>query len=221
MVFDAEPDIPPDYVFDVNADESFWHRPTVSSLLQNNQNDDLPFSNGTIQHDFNNNDGISFDDGGFENGNNNNNNRIQLLKGEYAYHAFNNIRNFWAGPGYWKYSKNLNQNNHAPSVNGIQGGRRKKKQPNKPSFDDDDDGGETSTDEYFIKKTSKAAKKLRHCNRALWLSERLKLPPQCNIPSDLFDKHNYSRQSTDSIESNQMENYDADNNDFGVSFCIP
>lgn len=219
MVFDEAPGI--DYAFDLNADESVWHRPPGSSLMQNNHNDDLPFSNGIIEQDFNNNDGISFDDGGFknDNDNNNNNNRVQLLRREYSYQVFSNIRNFWAGPWYWKYSKNVNQSKHAPSVNGNQSGRRKKKQPIKPKFDGDD--GESSTDEYFIKTTSKAAKKLRRCNRALWHSERLKLPPQCTIPSDLFDKQNYNRQSEDSMESNQMENYDVDDNDFGVSSCVP
>lgn len=210
MIFDAEPDIPPDYVFDVNADVSAW-----------NQNDDVPFSNGiNIQQDFNNNDGISFDDSGFENENNNNNNdRIQLRKGEYSYHAFGNIRNFWAGPTYWKFSKNLNQSTHRPSENGNKSGRRKKKSPKKPTFYDD--SGESSTDEYFIKINSKKSKKLRLLNRKQWSSEPLKLPPQCNIPSDLFDKHNYNnRQSTDSMESNQMENYEADDdNDFVVSFA--
>lgn len=225
MVIDEAPDIPPDYAFDLNADadESFWQRPTGSMVSQNNHNDDLPLTNGIIHQDFNNNDGMSFDDVEFgnENDNNNNvNNRIQLSKGEYAYNAFTNIRNFWAGPSYWKYSKNLKQHLQAPAENVKRGGRKRKQQI-KPTFDDDDDGSE---DGIFIKTTSKQAKKLRHCNRALWSSERLTLPPQCNIPSDLFDKNNYNQQSntsTDSLESNQEENYEADYNDFGVSsLCI-
>lgn len=225
MVFDDAPDIPPDYVFDVNdiADEAFWQPPTGTTISQNNQNEDLPFGNGTIQ-DFNNNDGISFNDIELDNENDNGNdngnisNRVQLLKGEYAYNAFSNIRNFWAGPSYWKYSKNLNQTNatQAPAGNATRTGRRKKKQPSKPAFGD---GDEDSSDEYFIKIKSKAAKKLRHLNRALWNSDRLKLPPQCNVPRDLFAKHNYhqSNTSTDSIESNQEQNYDADDIEFGVS----
>lgn len=214
MVFDAAPNIPPDYEFDVNADVSFWDRPSESSLLQNNQNDNLPFKNGIIQQDFNNNDGISFD-------NNNNNNGIQLLKGEYAYNAFSKIHNFWAGPSYWKFSKNLSQSKQAPSENGNQGGRRKKKQPEKITFVWGSDSDDSSTDDDFIPIDSEAAKKLRQCNQALWNSERLKLPRQCNIPSDLFDnKPKYNRHSTDSTESNQMDSYDADDNDFGVSSCI-
>lgn len=229
MVFDDAPDIPPDYAFDVNdvADEAFWQPPTGTTNQQNNQNDDLPFGNGTIQ-DFNNNDGISFNDTEFDNDNGNGNdngnmtNRVQILKGEYAYKAFSNIRNFWAGPSYWKFSKNSNQS-HQPSVgNATRAVRRKKKEPSKPVFD----GDETSSDEYFIKIKSKAAKKLRHLNRALWNSDKLKLPPQCDVPSDLFAKYNKNQQpntSTDSIEPNQDQNYDADDNDFGVSlmcmFC--
>lgn len=222
MVFDDAPDIPPDYAFDVDAvaDEPFWQRPT-----QNNQNDDLPFMNGTTQQDFNNNDGISFDDvefdSGVDNGNDNMNNRVQMLKGEYAYNAFSNIRNFWAGPSYWKFSKNLNHTQQAPAGNATRNGRRKKKLPSKPSFDD---GDETSSDEIFIKIKSKAAKKLRHLNRALWNSDRLKLPPHCDVPKDLFAKHNHNRHSntsTDSIESNHEQNYDADDDGFGVSLmCI-
>lgn len=231
MVFDEAPDIPPDYAFDVNADVDvdvdgpFWQGPTGSTVPQNNNNndDDSPFGSGTIHQDFNNNDGMSFDDVevGNENDNNNNiNNRIKLLKGEYAYKAFSNIRNFWAGPTYWKFSKNLNQSQLVPAENVTRGGR-KKKHHIKPTFDDDDD---ESDDGIFIKINSKAAKKLRRLNRALWSSERLKLPPQCNVPNDLFDKYNYYQQldtSTESVESNQVDNYDDDDMDFGVScFCI-
>lgn len=232
MVFDDAPDIPPDYVFDMNMDvdanDSFSQRPTGTIGSQNNRNDDLPFTNGTIHQDFNNNDGISFNDVEFDNGNDDNNNnnninnninkRIQLLKGEYAYH-FGNIRNFWAGPSYWKFSKNLNHQNHqAPAEADKRGNRRKTKRPNKPKFDDGSDY--SSDDECFIKIKSKAAKKVRCCNRSLWSSEKLKLPAQCNIPKDLFDKYDYNGQSntsTDSLESNREDNYDADGIDFGVS----
>lgn len=223
MVFDEAPDIPPEYAFDVNAvaGEEFWQRPTGTTISQYTQNDDLPFTNGSIQQDFNNNDGISFDDVEFENGHDNGNdimtNRIQISKGEYAYKVFSNIRNFWAGPSYWKFSKNLNKSNQVPDGTVNRSGRRKRKQPMKPAFDD---GDETSSDEYFIKINSKATKKLRHLNRALWNSAQLKLPPQCDVPKDLFAKHNYNRHSntsTDSIESNQEQNYNADGNGFGVS----
>lgn len=225
MVFDDAPDMPPDYAFDANADvdDAFWQRPTGTKISQNNQNDDSPLANGTIQQDLNNNDGISFDDVGFDDGNenvngkDNINNRVQLSKGEYAYNAFSNIRNFWAGPSYWKFSKNLNQSHRAPAENANPKVRRKKRPCEPAIFDDGDD---TSSDELFIKIKSKAAKKLRHLNRALWKSDRLKLPPQCDFPSDYFAKCNYNRHSnasTDSMESNQEQNYDADDMDFGVS----
>lgn len=220
MVFDEAPDMPPDYVFDVNADvdvgDAFWHRPTGTTISQNNQNDDLLFANGAIQQDFNNNDGIGFDDVECD-ANDNITNRIQMSKGEYAYNAFSNIRNFWAGPSYWKYSKNLNQSQQATTGKANPKGRRKKRPCAPAIFDDEED---TSADELFIKVKSKEAKKLRHLNRTSWKSDRLKLPPQCDFPSDYFAKRNYNRHSdasTDSMEQINEQNYQADDMDFGVS----
>lgn len=229
--FNVEPYIPPDYAFDMNDDVAFPYRPTGSTLSQNNPNHDLP--NGAALQDLNNNGGISFDGMEFDNvhgnnddDNNNNNlnniNQIQLLKGEYAYQVFSNIRNFWAGPSYWKYSKNLNKNVQAQiddnKVGG--GGRRKRKHAIKPSFCGLCDDGESSMDDVFIKLNSKAAKKLRHCNRSAWNSERNKLPPKFDFARDFFDKLNHNRQSNDSMASDQMDNFDADafdDDSFGVS----
>lgn len=226
MEFDVEP-IPPDYVFDMNADYSFWQRPTGSSISQNNHNDgdDLPLSNQTIHQDLNNNNnvGISFDDVEMDNAieisnNDDNNNRIEILRGEYEYKAFGSIRNFWAGPTYWKFSKNSNRNVlrvQTDADNRV--GQRKKTQikVTKPNFYETDDEGESSSDEYFIKTNSRKARKIRVCNRLLWNSERLKLPPQCNIPKDIFDKkRNPNQQSSD---PNQMDNIDFDDNDYAVS----
>lgn len=210
-----ELDVAPEYMFDVDANESFWqNRPTASTMPPDNNDDhDLPFFDHTVAQDLNNNN----DNENHETGNN-------IQKGEYSYHAFKNIKNYWAGPSYWKHvprnRPTIQSNRETIEVKSR--GRRGKKKHDKPLFIDNDGNVSSSGDEMFIKATSRAAKKIRLCNYKRWAPEKLKLPLTNDIPRDLFHAYAFepshdifnTRRSVES-DSNIPENDVED--DFPVS----
>lgn len=224
MIFD-EDDIEPHYIFNPN-DDSLWDNRPNASILFNNNNDGLPISNRTSEQDYNNNDDCFSDATPNENGNEieNQNNRKNCLKGEYSYNVFANIKNFWAGPSYWKTSKNrLNQKNYK-ATDEVNPCKRQAKGElnNKPAFQTQD-CDQSSDDDSFLKINSKAAKKMRHCNYKKWIPDKLKLPVQSDFPNNLFDTYAFgpslnvfdTNQSANATQSNSPE--DLADDDFPVS----
>lgn len=144
-----------------------------------------------------------------------------ISKGEYSYRVVDHIRNYWAGPSYWKFSLNrLSVQSAKPKLRRAQT-RRLKIQPEKASFIGDHSTDTESDNDVFIKVNSRAAGKIRQVNYTLWLPEKLKLPQKVNLPDDLFGFYKYEpsfdifgkRNSVETISNESL----ADNDDFSVS----
>lgn len=190
MNVDDEPYVASEYVYDVDANVSFSPAEPMSSTLYQDISGDAPFADGNKHVNDTENDILS--------------NR-NISKGEYSYHAYGDIRNFWAGPSYWKLPRNRrtnlsdNQPNEPKTVK-----RCAKKRYEKPQFiceavDESSDDGD------FIKFGSRAAKRIRKVNYGAWDPKKLKLPSQSNIPSDLFDAYTFAP-SIDLLRSRQPAN---------------
>lgn len=197
----TEPDFQPEFQFDENV-ESFWMN-SMNQDLNNNLNEpaiDPAIAEPKDGEDF------SFDD---------------LSRGEYSYQAFTNIPNFWAGPSYWKHPRNIHrgtQNNENPAQPKS---RRRRIERAKAIFTEtNNEDADTSENEGFLKATARALKKIRHCNYRLWAPEKLKLPPQYDIPKTIFDSYTFCP-SIDICHPHETEeitqaNID-DDNEFPVS----
>lgn len=149
-----------------------------------------------------------------------------MSKSEYSYRAISNIRNYWAGPSYWKFSLNRQSSNtNVQASVRNKHGRRLKKNPDKPIFIDCDDS--SSEDDYFIKVKSKAAQKIRNVNYRNWYPEKLMLPEKYEISKNLFDYYQFEpsynilrpRHSEPLINANENSNHEDNNydDDFLVS----
>lgn len=189
-----EDDFQPEYQIDDNV-ESFWANQGIESILNNNNNDHMSFKDIIVNQDLNNNDGLL--NNAMKEANNGENFRFEKIsKGEYSYQAYTNIKNYWAGPSYWKQSRNHRTlHNNLESPKKLPATRKRRKIiKEKPCFKDKNeamDDTELSDDETFLKATKKNLKKVRHCNVNRWDSEKLKLPTRCDIPKDLFNFYTF------------------------------
>lgn len=223
-----EEDFQPEYQFDDNV-ESFWANRDTESTLNNNNNGHMSFKNSIVNQDLNNNDGLL--DNAKNEANNGENFRFEnISKGEYSYQAYANIKNYWAGPSYWKRSRNhrvLHNNLESPQQ--LPTARKRRKIiKEKPCFKDKNkamDDTELSDDETFLKATKRNLKKVRHCNVNRWDADKLKLPTRCDIPKDLFNYYTFCP-STSTFElqdgeetapSNVNDYYDDEDDNYLVS----
>lgn len=172
---DFAPDFAPEFAFDPDIDDSIW--PNQQMVSQQNNDEEL-ISNKSVGQDLNNN-----NDNGtphFAEPLPENNN---IRKGEYSYHT--HIRNFKYGPSYWKFLRQ-HRSTVEPRPRGKRGGRKVEE---KPSFIDCADEAQISDNEYFIKTSSRVAKRIRECNYRRWSPEKLKLPTHSDIPRNLFESY--------------------------------
>lgn len=222
-----EEDFQPEYQFDDNV-ESFWANRDTESTLNNNNNGHMSFRGSMVNQDLNNNGGLL--DNAMKEANNGENFRFEKIsKGEYSYQANANIKNYWAGPSYWKQSRihrTLHNNLESPKQLPKRKNRRIMKE--KPCFKDTNkamDDTELSDDEIFLKATKKNLKKVRHCNVNRWDSEKLKLPTRCDIPKDLFNYYTFCPSTStfelhdgeESAPSNVNDYYDDEDDNYVVS----
>lgn len=124
---------------------------------------------------------------------------------EYSYHPMENISQFWAGPSYWKFHKNR------PTVNNIgnasdgsvavnkRAPRRRNLKPKKfikftaNNNNDDEDQDSPFDPAIFVNITSKEGQRLKKSNLyKRWDSKKLKLPTDCRLDRDMFDKYTYA-----------------------------
>lgn len=215
MITDDEPNIASEYEYDIDAIDPFLPNQQMSSTLS--QNIDIIGSlsaDDSITQDVNNNN---------ENENEICENKINIKKGEYSYHAFGNVKNYWAGPSYWKVPRNRSTIQSDKETIKSKSRKRRRIIDIPIKFIDTPDD-ESSDEELFIKATSRAAKKLRYCKYNRWDADKLKLPPQTHIPKDLFHTYTFapsidifhSRQSIDTISDLNEEENNVEN-DFPVS----
>ena len=209
----AEDDGPQDYAFDpnfeVNQVDPMWtSQPQENMVTEQDVNNNC--DNAFECDDIENADALSTKD---------------MSKSEYSYRAISNIRNYWAGPSYWRFALNRQSSNTSVQATvRTKHGRRFKKNPDKPIFIDCDDS--SSEDDYFIKVKSKAAKKIRNVNYRNWSPEKLMLPEKYDISKDLFEHYQFEpsynilrpRHSEPMIDANENSNHeDIDDDDFFVS----
>ncbi|XP_055301390.1 condensin complex subunit 2-like isoform X2 [Sitodiplosis mosellana] len=204
---EPEDDIAQDYAFDpdfdVNQANPMWvsQEDVVAEQDLNNN-----FDNALECDDIENADALSVHD---------------ISKGEYSYRAIANIRNYWAGPSYWKFALNRQSSHSTQATIRSKRGQRVKKNPEKPSFNDCPDN-DSSDNDGFIKVKSKEAKKIRRINYRRWSPEKLMLPEKCDISKDLFEFYQFEpscnvlqhRHSEPMAESNENSNHEDDDDDF-------
>lgn len=211
----AEDDWPQDYAFDANSEanqvDPMWTSQTQENLV--------------TEQDVNNNCGDAFECDDIEHADVLS--TKDMSKSEYSYRAMSNIRNYWAGPSYWKFALNRQSSNTSVQATvRIKHGRRIKKNPDKPNFIDCEDS--SSEDDYFIKVRSKAAQKIRNANYRNWSPAKLMLPEKYEISKDLFEYYQFepsynilrprhSEPMMDANENSNHEDYNDDNDDVFVS----
>lgn len=210
-----EPDVLSEYAFDPNIEYSMM-APSQMVSYSNNVKFSVETSDG---QDFNNN--IDFNDDA------DNRSAIDtavenISKGEYSYNAFlHGGPNAWAGPTYWKVKHNRNgardmrKTNSSAQTESRQ--QRGKKNIELPKFAGSD--SDSSDNELFIKLTTRKVKSIRKCQYRRWLPDKLKLPPQINIPKDLFHTHTFAPSNNifglSHKAGNEEKNYE--DNDYNVS----
>lgn len=189
----------PEYEFNMNESNTHWpdNRQSMASsmIAMNNEDMSLQFTPSDVT-DVNNNIGDVIP------------NHIQ--KGEYSYHASDKIKNYWAGPSYWK----VPPNRHLVRIDGVKkkSKSRQKIQQEKAAFSlseltDDSD----SEDECFITTNSKEAKKIKKCNYRNF--DPKTLPLKSDIPRDLFDSYVYCPSFNFQRTCSPIETQDTDSND--------
>lgn len=150
-----------------------------------------------------------------------------LSKGEYSYRAYENIRNYWAGPSYWKLARRPNsvKDNQTTTAHTEHGRRAIRNNKKKPTFTTGDESSDDSG--CFIAVNSQIAKTIRQCNYRRWSSDKLKLPTQCNMSKELFHFYQFCPSfdifrlhHTEEIREIDIQNNNNDDDDFPVSFII-
>lgn len=186
----------------------------INEHISPNTNDSI----STVNQQSHNNDSINFHN---------------LARADYSYYPHKNIRNYWAGPSYWKFSgKFSSQSSNQSAVSAqVQNSpkpirHRQRHQAEKIPFmiveGESDDENNDETDAKFISIRSKRAKRIRKCRLENWSAERLKFPPKLSIPNDIFDKYKfqpsygyiniYNNDSNNNVNNNLDENQNIEDN---------
>lgn len=178
----STPEIAPDYAFDGIIENSFYTI-TQDQIV-------APFSD-----DINNN--IEAFDVASQNGDEQHLDVRNVSKREYSYGIVENIKNFWAGPSYWKFSNRMRSQSSQETAQNK--GRRRLKEIERPKFNGNDD-----SDNEYIDVDSIAAQKVPNCNYRRWSPDKLRLPLRCDFSRDLFDAYKFMP-SQNIFAPNQIE----------------
>lgn len=174
----------------------------------------------------NTNDSIS--SGNQQSHNNDSINFHNLVRADYTYYPYKNIRNYWAGPSYWKITGKSNSQSSNQSTENAQAQNsprpirnRQRQQAKKIEFmiveGESDDENNDEVDAKFISIRSRLARKIRKCRLEYWSAARLKFPPKLFIPNDIFDKYkfqpSYNNDNNNNVNDYLDENQNIEDND--------